>query len=1517
MKKMRNSLFLILGLSLVFTSVPIEPVAAQQSSGTYNGNFGMANVNQGDSPKGFRTGTNGTGTIHNSALATQRALKAKSLGSTWARVDLPWVDIERYGMYLSTIPEGGLSNAYGSEGEAVEGGAYRDDLVVSDVTYGGMPAGSFYYRAWEWENDTQICTYNEALSTSVQKSPMETTWTWGANDNEISPTGVQISDITDSTRGTGYRQYSDIINTNFANGLNNLVILQTAPRCRSIPGSSNIPSGLDEGMFLDSNGQPTNTVPSNWSISNLNPLNPWAFYVYKAVDKYKDKVGAWQVWNEENGLEFGVIPSPSISDDPEGNAKEMARLFGRMAEISKVIINKLDPSAEIVMGGIVHDSGTDNWYTNDCHNNPSQSACNSRTRWFLERLASEASGETSAIFGGAYKNLFTKYGLHRYCGPWATIAYLNWMQNAMGYTEKEYWLTETGGVDEYCGSDYTANNSAQYVPQHIAYLLAYKTQFKIDKFFQFQMTDLFSDDLSIEREMGKSFIKTHQYLSEATFSDIEVQPDPMARTDFEYLSGNTFAQRTESYQRVSFTHPLYERVSVVWDLHQESGGSNSINRAINGRQVKFENYQGTAKQFQINVNGNDVSYGLNLIGRGSNRALDHAESTFMIESSGCNGQTLPTGDFCAQFYKNKNLQDPVIWEQVIIGANNALASWWTSGQSPIPNVTNLNVDYSIVFLGNVDLTQNAYDFFIQRDDGFQIFANGQLIDFGSNTWGDSSYSNTPTQSVTPYYTPNPSQPTLIEIRYYQAGGQSRFNASWVMNATACLPGGDGGVALMAFEGGEENFETMDVGFCPRLPFTNEFQVNYYNNVTNGAIDFSNRIPTYTTFLDTNTSQFDKIDYNWGTARPVPDTTRPNLINANNYAVRFWGDFEFLTGGDYIFKTTSDDGIIVRMKLDIGGGQIIDVPIITDWTPHSPRQGSKVISIPPGTHRVIVEYFENTGSAQIKVGWEPAANTVCQRPTDGTFCARYYNNINMEGAPVFNQIETLTRTEHPNIGVEYNWGTGGPGNGVAVNNFSAIWEGYINFDTTDAYRFITNSDDGIKLFVDNSLVIDDWEVHVARVKSAYTQLTAGLHLIRVEYYEAGGNAQMQFYWESMSYLDNEDYECLTPTNAYCTKFYNTANLDANPRIVPNYATILQPSTFTEVGRSGLKNSWGATSPMEGRVNPNGFTAVFEGRFTFTDPGDYEFTSQSDDGMKIFVNGTLVVDNWGNHTLKTVSDTRFVTPGTHTIRVQYYDNTGTATANFWWQKVGDYPGGTTYPYGIIRADTDPVQILGNQSYSAIKNISALFDGVYTWPNNAVVHYVNAPVSVIMEFETPVSLSGFKFASVAERWDIYKANSWEDMESGNYTVVGTGFTGTPANGYVDINFSSQTAKVFKVRFTRTSGDRIVHILDIVPKFATTSGYTGPSMSPIPNQVIRANERWIYRPQVYDPNDGPSFLYFNLGSNPQGLYYASTANTQGLGWLEWLPSYNDIGTHQIFVTVRDTEGNTATRSFFLTVIP
>ena len=118
---------------------------------------------------------------------------------------------------------------------------------------------------------------------------------------------------------------------------------------------------------------------------------------------------------------------------------------------------------------------------------------------------------------------------------------------------------------------------------------------------------------------------------------------------------------------------------------------------------------------------------------------------------------------------------------------------------------------------------------------------------------------------------------------------------------------------------------------------------------------------------------------------------------------------------------------------------------------------------------------------------------------------YFNNIDFTDLRV-TRIDPV---------IDFNWGFGSPDPAVGPDTFSVRWVGILQTPFSETYTFHTTSDDGIRLWVNDTLVVNDWSDHAARERSGSIKLDAGLYDIKVEYYENTRRAVAKLAWSSPS------------------------------------------------------------------------------------------------------------------------------------------------------------------------------------------------------------------------------------------------------------------------------------------------------------------------------------------------------------------------------------------------------------------
>jgi hypothetical protein len=124
---------------------------------------------------------------------------------------------------------------------------------------------------------------------------------------------------------------------------------------------------------------------------------------------------------------------------------------------------------------------------------------------------------------------------------------------------------------------------------------------------------------------------------------------------------------------------------------------------------------------------------------------------------------------------------------------------------------------------------------------------------------------------------------------------------------------------------------------------------------------------------------------------------------------------------------------------------------------------------------------------------------------------YFNNAYVGSAIPEDATPLATRADPQ---VNFDW-PGAPGfGGLPADGFSVRWTGSIRPAVTRAYQICVTSDDGVRLWLNNQLVIDHWldQGPTPRCMVASPTLTAGsLYAVKLEYYEGGGGGEARLRW----------------------------------------------------------------------------------------------------------------------------------------------------------------------------------------------------------------------------------------------------------------------------------------------------------------------------------------------------------------------------------------------------------------------
>lgn len=228
---------------------------------------------------------------------------------------------------------------------------------------------------------------------------------------------------------------------------------------------------------------------------------------------------------------------------------------------------------------------------------------------------------------------------------------------------------------------------------------------------------------------------------------------------------------------------------------------------------------------------------------------------------------------------------------------------------------------------------------------------------------------------------------------------------------------------------------------------------------------------------------DAVSFDWEYRSPAP-----GIVPADEFSARFERILS-LPSGLYEFSVQADDG--VRVWVD--GELMVDAWRLASGEVY---QFSRELT---GPTPVRIDYFEAGGQAGIRFTYD----MVAEFPD---WQAAYFNGIELAGGPAWIQAEPRGP-----LAISHYWSLESPVPGViGEDNWSARWTGAFFFEGGD-YLFWARALGGVRLWIDDLLVLDGWQDNVGYVEEIFYQVGRGEHDIRVEYYTRGGIAQLEVDW----------------------------------------------------------------------------------------------------------------------------------------------------------------------------------------------------------------------------------------------------------------------------------------------------------------------------------------------------------------------------------------------------------------------
>jgi hypothetical protein len=273
-------------------------------------------------------------------------------------------------------------------------------------------------------------------------------------------------------------------------------------------------------------------------------------------------------------------------------------------------------------------------------------------------------------------------------------------------------------------------------------------------------------------------------------------------------------------------------------------------------------------------------------------------------------------------------------------------------------------------------------------------------------------------------------------------------------------------------------------------------------------------------------------------------------------------------------------------------------------------------------------------------------------------AEYFQMPSYEGRAFNLGSLALTRIDPQ---VSFDWGTDAPDSLLPPGAFMVRWTGFVQIPLRtpqdDIYRFTVRSDDGVRLWVDERLLVDNWTDHQVTENSGDITLGAGTRVpIMLEYYQHLGMASVALSWswagQATSLIPTDALSPPTEANGLAATYYVGEAFDA-------------PAVSRLDLDVGFR--WALDSP-DPAVPVNGFSARWIGTVEarYSESTTFFLTVfEQNEGVRLSVNGTTIIDAWAApFALERSGSISLVAGQRYPITVEYFESIGASAIELLW-------------------------------------------------------------------------------------------------------------------------------------------------------------------------------------------------------------------------------------------------------------
>ncbi len=334
-------------------------------------------------------------------------------------------------------------------------------------------------------------------------------------------------------------------------------------------------------------------------------------------------------------------------------------------------------------------------------------------------------------------------------------------------------------------------------------------------------------------------------------------------------------------------------------------------------------------------------------------------------------------------------------------------------------------------------------------------------------------------------------------------------------------------------------------------------------------------------------------------------------------------------------------------------------------------------------------------------------------------------------------------------INFNWGSGSPAAGISKDVFKVRWSGTLKPLTDDTYTIYITASDGVRLWINNTLLIDNWTDKIITTYSASIALQkANEYDIRIEYYSSSNPASFILQWSAAGICKQ-----IIPGSQL---FATTAKCSSDGKgLMAEYFSNTQPAAAFPTAATVTKTEpvinfdWGAGSPAG--ISNDLFKARFTGYVQSLDSGTYTFYVTADDGIRLWVNNQLLIDKWIDQGTTEYSASITLPVCTkNSIRIEYYENGGGAVCKLEWS--GPLLARQVVPAAQLFTEPDAVENNGKElvvypNPTGIQSITVAVNNplqqgdrllVYNMLGQLIKSNIISPASVGRKFIMPLNIA-----------------------------------------------------------------------------------------------------------------------------------------------------------------------------------